>query len=533
MEPQWHTATEASSHIPYTRRPWQASRVPMDVQFCILDCICEDPALHDLTLACMLVCQAWAKRCVSVAYSRLHISTPRSLDDIEVRITSENGRHVRNVVVLVGLNPDHTAADVVWGDRVFRLLRRFAPHITSLRYVTISHKTTPVHIFSPHSATSRMLWSLFAAFSKLTHLSLCEYNFVDARNLLAVLHVLPELRHFEGTSLIWRRAYTTNPLSSTDLQLQSLALQTCTAVAPLLFIWTMPNGGVAPGLHFPGIPVGEMKGLMHVVGLCDEAVWKGSASISLVRDSHGDTPWTLCISGTKSAALSEVRIGVKISAAGEACNVHSIALHSRYINHTTHLTTQLKDTSLTYLPLLDSLEKITITVPATPVIAQELYAFSVSGFVPRPPIVFQQPGANHAGVSLFALEVHKGAANELLHNADELIDLGDVVKISHRISVIGLDCVYQFSRQVAARRAVVERIPLSRSKIAAHVARTVMQCMDNNNGIWRISKDIELRFEDVILLELRHVSRSSWQPVLAFERGEKLPSIELSRADLM
>ncbi|KAJ3549045.1 hypothetical protein NM688_g5223 [Phlebia brevispora] len=369
MEPQWHTP-----HDPDARHHEQAPRVPTDVQLCILDCIRKDSGLHRLALTCMLVCQVWAARCAPAAYSRLCIATPRPLGDIEAWITSEMG------------------PDIVWGDRVFRLLRRFAPHITSLRYVRIGDETTPIHTFSPHSATSQMLCSLFAAFSKLNHLSLCEYNFVNARDLLAVLRTLPELRHFEGTSLTWQRAYTTKRFSSTDLRLQSLVLKQCTAVAPLLFIWTMPNGGLgdAPELRFPGIHAEEMQRLMYAIGI-------GGLRIG---ESTEGPEFIACIDTTSR------------------CSVLSVILRRWPIHQTDRLIQQLKETGN--------------DESGFRIILQKSYRTSRPFKSDAPPTINFSSG-HGKGVRLGDIMKEH---TTFLDDACAPVDLSNMTKVSHRLTLV-------------------------------------------------------------------------------------------------
>lgn len=73
---------------------------------------------------------------------------------------------------------------------------------------------------------------------------------------------------------------------------------------------------------------------------------------------------------------------------------------------------------------------------------------------------------------------------------------------------------YVFNKQVSACRSNGGRDSLTRDKIARQVAQSVQKCMEKTGGVWRINGH-ELRFEDLMLVDLRNVSRGSWQPTLA------------------
>ncbi|KAJ3527222.1 hypothetical protein NM688_g8156 [Phlebia brevispora] len=436
MVPQLHTATGTSPHDPDMWSPLEAPRVPMDVQFSILDCILNDPALRKLALTCMLVCRTWAARCAPIAYSRLQISTSRSLDDIETHISSDKGNYVRDVVIRYRLELDGTPPEITWGDRVLHLLQRLVPRVTSLRYLS-SHfvMEKPVYFFNPHASASQMLHSRLATFSELTHLSLRAYNFGDARNLLAVLHTLPQLLHFEGTSLTWRRANTANPLPSTDLRLRSLVLRACTAVAPLLFIWTMPNVTATSESRFSSIDVRQMNGLIHIIRLCKGMTWNNSARISLVENVHVETPWTLRIEGITGILVLEVHIGFTDGATRAACSVRSIVLHRWPSDQTVSLIKRLKKTAVQYLPPLMCLEKITIMEYATSVLERGFMGRTTSSWTPSPSVIFRRQGADHAGVFLSTILDPMAAGKGLLDNENEPVIFRQGSRIKHEINV--------------------------------------------------------------------------------------------------
>ena len=80
--------------------------------------------------------------------------------------------------------------------------------------------------------------------------------------------------------------------------------------------------------------------------------------------------------------------------------------------------------------------------------------------------------------------------------------------------------VLKHSRAVSSCRATAEPSLVTRFTVGKHVAQTIFECLQENNRSWVIFDNTPVRYEDIVLLELVHVSRASWQPVLAY-----LPSV--------
>ncbi|KAF7796536.1 hypothetical protein EIP86_007716 [Pleurotus ostreatoroseus] len=75
-----------------------------------------------------------------------------------------------------------------------------------------------------------------------------------------------------------------------------------------------------------------------------------------------------------------------------------------------------------------------------------------------------------------------------------------------------------FQKQAPSRRATVRRECLARYKVAHHVAKAVCACIARDGGVWVDQNAGDVRFDELFLLELRPVSKASWQPVLAVYR---------------
>lgn len=69
---------------------------------------------------------------------------------------------------------------------------------------------------------------------------------------------------------------------------------------------------------------------------------------------------------------------------------------------------------------------------------------------------------------------------------------------------------------MASCRATVTTEHLERDNIAFNVSKVVKEYMDLTDGQWHLDGLGRVAFEDLFLLELRHVSKGCWQPVLAF-----------------
>ena len=70
-------------------------------------------------------------------------------------------------------------------------------------------------------------------------------------------------------------------------------------------------------------------------------------------------------------------------------------------------------------------------------------------------------------------------------------------------------------KPIYAYRVSYSAEPHERRYIAFAVAQAVEKALNRDGGEWRLD-GWAIRFSDLHLLELQHVSEGSWQPVLAY-----------------
>ncbi|KAJ3553985.1 hypothetical protein NM688_g3338 [Phlebia brevispora] len=296
--------------------------VPLDVQRHILDCICADSGLQHTLSQCMLVCQAWAEHCASTYYSRLNIRTSRTIEDVQHRVISSTGRYIREVTIRFGYDDD--TVPVGWGIHTLRLLRTSLSHITSLTF--IDHGMRATHILSPHFAMPPRLHHSFMALRQLTHLSFCSYDFGDARNLLMMLYALPNLIHFNGAYLTWRRAHPSPLPTQESRKLRTIDMQACGGIWSLPMLWTTPITGPTGADRFPGVSYSDICALRRILDSCDQRFWKGTACVKLLKSSQHEMQWTLVVGQSKQASVLEVHVACGNNAAGSSGHISSITL---------------------------------------------------------------------------------------------------------------------------------------------------------------------------------------------------------------
>ncbi|KAJ3552305.1 hypothetical protein NM688_g4218 [Phlebia brevispora] len=141
----------------------------------------------------------------------------------------------------------------------------------------------------------------------------------------------------------------------------------------------------------------------------------------------------------------------------------------------------------------------------------------------KPPIEFWVTRFRGPGFESFEESTFKGIklSDVLAGNINCLIGAGqsqwlsDGLKASIRLRV---DNHKDYGQQIAARRSTpgTECLPLS--TIVRKVAEVIKSSMPLVNGKleWRLSNGDVAIFEELLLLELQHVTQGSWQPVLAY-----------------
>lgn len=97
---------------------------------------------------------------------------------------------------------------------------------------------------------------------------------------------------------------------------------------------------------------------------------------------------------------------------------------------------------------------------------------------------------------------------------------GDVLTQERGAQVIGIHDEH-VAKQVPACVMTAPCGALTRRKAAEHVATTVRKFMGGHKGEWALPDGV-VRFENLMLLYLVHVSHGSWQPVLAYFCDEPL-----------
>ncbi|KAF7798451.1 hypothetical protein EIP86_009672 [Pleurotus ostreatoroseus] len=122
-------------------------------------------------------------------------------------------------------------------------------------------------------------------------------------------------------------------------------------------------------------------------------------------------------------------------------------------------------------------------------------------------------GCEPPGKGIRLVDAHRGDTNRLVGGGERL-SLGDGAKVSIRIRVVDYD---DHGEQISSRRATIEQEGKTLAEIVEKVAGIVKRSIDKptDSHKWVINGDT-VKFEDLILLELRHVTSGSWQPVLAY-----------------
>ncbi|KAF7790778.1 hypothetical protein EIP86_001735 [Pleurotus ostreatoroseus] len=104
-----------------------------------------------------------------------------------------------------------------------------------------------------------------------------------------------------------------------------------------------------------------------------------------------------------------------------------------------------------------------------------------------------------------------------LTDAEQLVGpLSNSDKVTYRIQPQKYP---PFRKSSPSRRATILRECLARSTVALHVANAVFMCIQRDGGSWDDDSAGTITFDELFLLELRRVSRGSWQPVLAVYRA--------------
>ncbi|KAH9946255.1 uncharacterized protein BXZ73DRAFT_95757 [Epithele typhae] len=132
-------------------------------------------------------------------------------------------------------------------------------------------------------------------------------------------------------------------------------------------------------------------------------------------------------------------------------------------------------------------------------------------YQPESPIVFRTTTTGY--VSL--LDAMNGNLAQLL-DADVSVFSGDNLsqKQSIRLEIVELK---SFERQINVRNPANHTHSITRSKLAEKVAKEIFDYMKRQQSFGDPAFGLgpgTQGFERLVLLELRHVSRSSWQPVL-------------------
>ncbi|THU91517.1 hypothetical protein K435DRAFT_673954 [Dendrothele bispora CBS 962.96] len=140
------------------------------------------------------------------------------------------------------------------------------------------------------------------------------------------------------------------------------------------------------------------------------------------------------------------------------------------------------------------------------------------------PIYFWSENPTECGISL-SDALHSRVRR--LTNRDETVFEGRGPSVSIRLEWPGYR---QWSRQIPTRDFRSPPGPITKAKLAKNVAKCVQRFIqerhghpleDDSDARWRIGTGPGLnhiRFEDLILVSIHHVSMGSWQPQLRLSR---------------
>ncbi|KAL1762606.1 hypothetical protein FB107DRAFT_244176 [Schizophyllum commune] len=135
---------------------------------------------------------------------------------------------------------------------------------------------------------------------------------------------------------------------------------------------------------------------------------------------------------------------------------------------------------------------------------------------PEKSIYFWNKDGESCGITLtqaFARAVHQ------LEDPDEYIFNGVRPSVSIRLEWPGYR---SWTKQIPAKDFKKVPSPITREKLAKEVAKCVKRFIENQrplpndeaNKRWRVGGANGIKFEDLILVSMHHVSRGSWQPQL-------------------
>ncbi|KAJ3556021.1 hypothetical protein NM688_g2257 [Phlebia brevispora] len=137
-------------------------------------------------------------------------------------------------------------------------------------------------------------------------------------------------------------------------------------------------------------------------------------------------------------------------------------------------------------------------------------------FNPVAPVTFFIQAGNRMLKGINLAHALAGNFEGLYDPHRQLEQLSNRPRITCRLEVYG----YQSfdSEMKAPSRNYVTAPTFPRQTIASRMAHAIRACMQRDGGHWAFANIGNVHFNDLWLLEIRHVSRGSWQPVLAFYR---------------
>ncbi|KAI0339076.1 hypothetical protein BDW22DRAFT_1361993 [Trametopsis cervina] len=146
------------------------------------------------------------------------------------------------------------------------------------------------------------------------------------------------------------------------------------------------------------------------------------------------------------------------------------------------------------------------------IVPQRVYRTDIAGFQPRPPVQFHVYG--QFGIRLTDALAQNFAG--LTDSSRQVVLTETGMKIAVRIWWPGYE---RWLKHTHAYGHSSERPPITLSQLAYRVSRLVQEFQEEMRGKasterspdWWISN---VPFHQLVLLELRHVSTGSWQPVL-------------------
>ncbi|KAG2042453.1 hypothetical protein BDR03DRAFT_559114 [Suillus americanus] len=139
------------------------------------------------------------------------------------------------------------------------------------------------------------------------------------------------------------------------------------------------------------------------------------------------------------------------------------------------------------------------------------------------PILFFVEKPSELGISLKDVLQKK---LRRLSDRDDLVFEGGGQSISVRIEWPGYP---SWNRQLPTRDYRKTRGPITKAKLAKHLATCISKFIQemetrrmeaDSDSMWRISPR-HIKFEDLILVSLDHVSQGSWQPRLHLRRQKR------------